>query len=152
MTEVVLVGAPGTRHEARRDTLHALAVLAGYTLELPAGFPDGRRPDVARLHAHRRSVFIGDAKDSEGPLGMWTRVRLLAYLRWFAAEVRRQGSDGVFVVCFGVRTDAQRWCDTLRLLAREVGLTAAGLGEEEFGEGFSCAWIRTGGNGNDRVR
>src|SRR5574337_181068 len=145
------MGAPSVGHEVRRKVLDALAVLAGYTLQLRTGLPDGRQPDVVRLSPRHRSLFIGDAKISEGPFQTWTCVRLCAYLRWFAVEVSRMGSDGVFAVCFASRMDVQGWCETLSRLAREVGSQDAVAESEDLGGGVRCAWIRVGTGTNEET-
>src|SRR5438270_216755 len=97
------MGAPSAPHEERRHVLDALAILTGYTVELP-GLPDGRRPDVARMNARRRALFLGEAKDTETARRADTQIRLLEYARWLAAATPT-GSTCVLAVCFGRGSD-----------------------------------------------
>lgn len=143
--------APTSKHEARRDLLEAIAILAGYTLQVPAGLLGGREPDVVRFHPRHRSLFIGEAKDTESPLTTSSRIRLLVYMRWFAAEVTRNGSDGLFMLCVGSGMQAQQWCIGLSSLACEVGLGRVEVIVEYFGGGSSCVWFAFGGGNPKRL-
>lgn len=58
------MGAPSDTHEARRLTLDALAVLAGFEEAVP--FPRFR-PDVYRRRPPDGAWFIGEAKATERP-------------------------------------------------------------------------------------
>src|SRR5438552_4098414 len=109
------MGAPSAPHEERRRVLDALAVLTGYTVELPS-LPDGSRPDVARMNGRRRSLFLGEAKDTETARRTDTQIRLVEYARWLAAATTT-GSRGVLAVCFGRSADRARWVATLFTVA-----------------------------------
>ena len=110
-------------HDEKVEFLDAFAVLAGYKEHYGQSLPDGKRPDVLRVDTQNRLLFIGDAKNTEGPHCRETQVRLLRYLRWLAAYVKREASTGVFALCFGNVLAAQGWVDTVSLLSREVGLS-----------------------------
>lgn len=108
---------PGPRHEERRRTLDALAILGGCREPLLPFFPDGRRPDVLRFDAARRHLFVGDAKDSETPGGCETRTRLLAYASWLRANAAVAGG-GTLALCHPA-AGRDRWLELLRSVARE---------------------------------
>ena len=71
---------PSRTHEARRVLLETVADIAGYRLELC--LPDGKRPDVLRLHINRQDLFVGEAKHAEGPDDLNSIDRLRHYLGW----------------------------------------------------------------------
>ena len=82
MSRVVGVPAivPSRVHETRRVLLETVADAAGYRLPMP--LPDGRRPDVLRLHIDRAGFFLGEAKHTEGPDDFKSLDRLRHYLGW----------------------------------------------------------------------
>lgn len=71
---------PSRSHEVRRVLLETVADVAGYRLEFR--LPDGKRPDVLRLHVDRAGLFLGEAKHTEGPFETCSVDRLRAYLDW----------------------------------------------------------------------
>jgi len=71
---------PTRAHELRRTLLETVADAAGYCLTMP--LPDGRRPDVLRVHVDRKSLFVGEAKHTEGPHDLDSTDRLRHYLGW----------------------------------------------------------------------
>ena len=70
------MGAPGLDHEARREVLDALAVLAGF--ETSAAFPRVR-PDVHRRRRSDGAWFVGEAKATERSDDANVAERLEAY-------------------------------------------------------------------------
>ena len=46
---------PSRAHEARRVLLETIADAAGYRIEM--SLPDGRRPDVLRVHVDRKQAY-----------------------------------------------------------------------------------------------
>lgn len=78
---------PSRTHEARRVLLQTIADAAGY--RLPMSLPDGRRPDVLRLHVDCEGLFLGEAKHSEGPYDLNSIDRLRHYLSWLFSPCQR---------------------------------------------------------------
>lgn len=78
---------PSRVHETRRALLETIADAAGYRLTMP--LPDGRRPDVLRVHVDRVGLFLGEAKHTEGPYDLESADRLRHYLRWFVPACER---------------------------------------------------------------
>lgn len=106
-------------HGVRTTFLDTLAVLSGCYEPIGSSFPDGCRPDVARVNLSKRFLFIGDAKNTESPGNIATRERLLCYLRWFEAHVRA-GGDGVFAICVGYDADIRGWVEAIKTLVNET--------------------------------
>ena len=75
-----VVRMPSRTHEARRVLLRTVAEVGGYQLKV--ALPDGTRPDVLRLHARRRGVFLGEAKHTEGTCDSNSIDRLRKFLGW----------------------------------------------------------------------
>ena len=73
---------PSRTHEGRRVLLETIADAAGYRLAM--SLPDGRRPDVLRLHVDRIGLFLGEAKHTERPYDLDSVDRLRHYLGWLA--------------------------------------------------------------------
>lgn len=69
---------PSRTHETRRRLLETIAGTAGYRLDMY--LPDGRRPDVLRLHVDRPGLFLGEAKHTEGPSDLDSTDRIRHYL------------------------------------------------------------------------
>ena len=78
---------PTRAHESRRTLLETVADAAGYRLTMP--LPDGRRPDVLRIHVDRASLFLGEAKHTEGPQDLDSSDRLRHYLGWLVPSCER---------------------------------------------------------------
>lgn len=85
------MGAPGPDHEARREVLDALAVLAGF--ETSAVFPRVR-PDVHRRRRSDGAWFVGEAKATERPDAGAVAERLEAY----RDACTRSGAPALFVL------------------------------------------------------
>ena len=71
---------PSYVHEVRRLLLQDIADVAGYRLE--TSLPDRKLPDVLRVHVDRPSLFLGEAKHTEGPSNLCSVDRLRQYLDW----------------------------------------------------------------------
>lgn len=113
--------APSVAHERRAGVLDALAVLAGFSVELTC-WPDGTRPDVLRADVARRRLFVGEAKETESPGRTDTAERLARYLGWVAAA----RADLAYVaVCFGRHADRRGWIRLLEQLSRPAGVDLA---------------------------
>ena len=78
---------PSRSHEVRRVLLETIADAAGYRLK--SRFPDGKRPDVLRLHVNRTGLFLGEAKHTEGPTESCSVDRLRVYLDWLVPLCRQ---------------------------------------------------------------
>ena len=78
---------PSRAHETRLALLETIADAAGYRLTMP--LPDGRRPDVLRVHVARAGLFLGEAKHTEGPGDLHSVDRLRDYLRWLVPPCER---------------------------------------------------------------
>ncbi len=78
---------PSRAHETRRALLETIADAAGFRLTMP--LPDGRRPDVLRVHVDRAGLFLGEAKHTEGPCDLHSADRLRDYLRWLVPPCER---------------------------------------------------------------
>lgn len=82
MLDTTIPRNPTRAHESRRTLLETVADTAGYRLPMP--LPDGRRPDVLRVHVDRASLFVGEAKHTEGPYDLASTDRLRHYVSWVA--------------------------------------------------------------------
>ena len=116
--------APAVRtlHDVRVNFLDSLAVLAGCGEQWGAALPDGTRPDVFRADSSRHILFLGDAKNTEGPGNLATQARLNAYFSWLGGHVRN-GGVGVFAICAGSGCDIRGWVSTLSMLGHEAAMT-----------------------------
>ena len=117
---------PSRTHEARRVLLETIADAAGYRLALR--LPDGRRPDVLRLHVDQTGLFLGEAKHTEGPYDLDSADRLRHYLGWLAAPSQRAVGSVLAVAhpCgleFPWRDRVDWLCQDLRI-ERVVGSTS----------------------------
>jgi len=123
-----------TAHGFRVDFLDTLAVLAGCTENLKGQLPDGKQPDVLRVNRKHRTLFIGDAKDSETPNCQATRFRLFNYFRWLAVHMTKENTRGVFALCFGKAIEIHGWVETLTELAHETELLQFQCQLSKFGD------------------
>jgi hypothetical protein len=126
-------------HEKRRKLLDSLSTLAGYQLDLSDGLPDGCRPDVLRTNMENKGLFIGDAKDSESPYNLDTRVRLFNYFRWLLIHISA-GGKGILAICFGSRKDADGWAFVFQLMANEVGVLFTSIRMIKIEPGSFIIW------------
>lgn len=99
------MGAPGDQHEARRQMLDTLAVLAGFEVE--ATFPRFR-PDVHRRRSSDGAWFVGEAKATEGPDDSHAVDRL----RQYVAVCQAPGSSVLLALCAPI-ADAAGWRNAL---------------------------------------
>ena len=81
------VTVPSRAHEMRCVLLETIADAAGYRLTMP--LPDGRRPDVLRVHLDRARLFLGEAKHTEAPDDFKSIDRLRHYLGWLGPVCQR---------------------------------------------------------------
>ncbi len=133
-------------HEERLLTLSTLANLAGFSKRL-SRLPDGRIPDVLQIDFEGRSLFIGDAKDTETPGNAETSVRLIAYLRWLKLHVsRKQNSLAVFALCVGNAGHVLAWKNLLLYLCREVDLGPVSIQEKAIGQKRYTLWFTIAAN------
>ena len=130
---------PGPKHEERRRTLDALAILGGCREPLLPFFPDGRRPDVLRFDRARRHLFVGDAKDTETPGCRDTRVRLGLYASWLQANALVAGI-GTLALCHPADAGG-RWLDLLEVVAEEQGFTSAGARQRLLDAETVVSWL-----------
>ena len=86
---------PSRAHETRRVLLETIADAAGYRIEM--SLPDGRLPDVLRLHVDRPGLFLGEAKHTEGPSDFSSIDRLRHYLGWLV-PLRQRDVGSVLAV------------------------------------------------------
>lgn len=114
-------GSPTVVHEARRQRLAAVAILAGFEVPLGDGLPDGSRPDVVRARPGGAALFVGDAKDTEGAGGPQTIDRLARYVRLFVTLAVPYRPGSVFAVCGAA--PAAPWVSLLAGLAEREAVT-----------------------------
>ena len=112
---------PSHAHEERRQGLETIAMAAGYRLEMR--FPGGKRPDVLRLHTQGSSVFLGEAKHTEGPSDLHSVDRLRHYLDWLVGFSRRKGR--IVLAVAHARGLGDRWRDRVAWLCEEVCIEGA---------------------------
>lgn len=98
--------------------LETIAMLTGYRLQ--GRFPGRKLPDVLRLHTQGSSVFLGEAKHTEGPNNLHSVDRLRQYLDWLD-RFRNRGGAVVLAVAHQ-RGLENRWQDRVAWLCEEVGI------------------------------
>ena len=109
---------PSRAHEARRILLQTIAEAAGYRLGM--SLPDGRRPDVLRLHVGRPGLFLGEAKHSEGPSDFSSIDRLRHYLGWLA-PLHQRGVCSILAVAHPCGL-GRAWRDRVDWLCQDMGI------------------------------
>ena len=107
---------PSRSHEVRRVLLQTIAEVAGYRLGLT--LPNGRRPDVLRLHVNRPALFLGEAKHTEGPSNVCSIDRLRAYLDCLHPFCRRD--VGSLLAIAHPRGLERAWRDRVDWLCQDV--------------------------------
>ena len=107
---------PSHSHEARRVLLQTIADAAGYRLEML--LPDGRRPDVLRIHVDRPGLFLGEAKHTEGPSDLYSVDRLRCYLDWLLPLYQRD--VGSVLAVAHPRSLGRAWRDRVAWLCQDV--------------------------------
>ncbi len=128
--------APGPTHERLRVDLDALAVLTGHREHLRLG--DWLRPDVARCDLLDLRLFVGDAKDSEGPTKPDSLRRLRTYLA-AVAQATRLGWTATVAVAHA-HPDAA-WLAQLEWFAARFGLTLRHRGVRVIAADATISWI-----------
>lgn len=112
---------PSRSHETRRVLLQTIADVAGYRLEM--SLPDGRRPDVLRLHVARPGLFLGEAKHTEGPSDLCSVDRLRGYLDWLLPLCQRD--VGCVLAVAHPRGLGRAWRDRMDWLCQDVPIGGA---------------------------
>lgn len=129
---------PSEAHEERVLILRALAHLIGCIESIGNSFPDGSRPDVLAIRRVHRTIFIGEAKASEGPGDRAAVARLRHYMLWARSSCHT--TSGVFAVC--APDTGGEWLRSLTDLARECSLAYAEPSYSKLGERVVVAAIR----------
>lgn len=131
-----------TDHEDRRQSLDALAVLAGFRHHL-GRLPDGTVPDVLRVDLPGRGLFVGDAKHTESPGRVDTYLRLRHYACWVRAHQDDVGCNGraTLALCVPGRRQIDRWAHLLSTLADDVGLPAPAAGRQDLSDQEGVVWL-----------
>lgn len=109
---------PSHSHEVRRILLETMAGIAGYHLKLR--LQERRQPDVLRLHVGRESVFLGEAKHTEGPSNLGSVDRLRVYLDWLL-PLCSPGTGGILAIAHP-RGLGQPWRQRVDWLLKGVQL------------------------------
>src|ERR1700730_17097751 len=137
-----LMTSPNSWHSRQVLFLSDLAVLSGCREVLT--FADGSRPDVAMIDTQRRTLFVGEAKDTERPGCVATRIRLFQYVQWLAAHAHGHGSS-VLALCFSRQSNGAAWVDTVELLAHEAGTAVTSHEGAFFDRGLNVVRFVLGG-------
>lgn len=116
---------PSTEHENYVEILNDVAMMMGFSASL-AVLPDGTRPDVLRFNFATNGVFLGDAKATESPNCIATRLRYQCYVDWLSAS-RAAMNASVCGICFGECGTAPGWKGLLVDTLITGGLTVARL-------------------------
>lgn len=128
-------------HDQRVSVLSTIASLSGCTKRLKR-LPDGHIPDVLQIDTVSNMLFIGDAKHTETPGNLDTRLRLLPYLRWIVLHVNRaKDAVAVFALCFGTARHRSAWKDTVLCLCREAGFDSVSIHEMSLGSRIYILWF-----------
>lgn len=133
-------------HEIAREALNDIAILSGYSSELPLPLPDCGIPDVARITDSMKGIFIGDAKHTEHPTNEHTLVRIRKYLKWLAnlsVDVRQQS---VFALSVTDSLAAAEWHLILNNLANDVGIMSFRAQHRTIDVDLSIIWIAYDGS------
>jgi hypothetical protein len=128
-------------HEKRVAILGALANLTGCKQRV-SRLPDGRIPDVLQVNSESNALFIGDAKHTETPGNVETRIRLFGYLRWVALHSGRdRNSSAVFALAVGNPWHVPAWKEELHCLSREAGIGCIPIRELSLGQRIYIVWF-----------
>ena len=112
---------PSHAHEKRRVLLRTIAELAGYKLEM--SLPDGKRPDVLRLHVGRLGLFVGEAKHTEGPSDFSSVDRLRQYLDWLLL-LYQEGVGSILAIAHPCGL-GEAWRKRVDWLCQDLGIKGA---------------------------
>jgi len=126
-------------HKAKVLVLETISDLIGCTRTFPLG--DGTIPDVVRINDSQTLLFIGDAKETEGPKNKHTRVRLYKYLLWLRAYIARPLNHGVFAICFRDISDQRGWIITVQELVKQAQIRFSGFKFTRIDEGINLLWF-----------
>lgn len=115
-------------HTRRTSLLDSVAIRIGYMWVL-ASFPDGSRPDVLR-GAYRyssrgrmlSSIFIGEAKATEGPNDADAVRRLAGYMEWVKGFLAYPFRGVTLAMCFDGMRASSSWKGVVVRLSVECGL------------------------------
>lgn len=131
-------------HEHYVDILNDVAIMMGFSASLEI-LPDGTRPDVLRFNVATNGVFLGDAKATESPNCVATRLRYQHYVDWLAAS-RAAMSSSICGICFGECDNAPGWKGLLAdtLITRGLIVARLELCRIDFPVGLVWAQIRRG--------
>lgn len=130
----------GLVHEERVAVLEQLAILAGCTSKCI--LRPGLLPDVCAASATRPTLFIGDAKATEGPRDTASHTRFRRYLR-AAVRLRERGASVRMAICCAPH-EAHAWAGELRRLARSEGVAVVRDGVIDLGGRCYVSWIDLG--------
>lgn len=138
---------PSRSHEERRTLLESIAEIGGYRLGV--ALPDGRRPDVLRLHLHRRAVFFGEAKHTEGPADTRSVDRLRHYVGWLA-PFSQWDVGSVLAVAHG-RGVGDLWSERLDWLCGEERIEGR-IGSKDVTRVTTVTFVVVGSGDSPRAR
>lgn len=133
---------PRSPHDRRAAILDALAVMAGCEGAPPAGAAGSDRPDVLRWSPARRLLFVGDAKDTEGPGRALTRVQLLSYVL-HAARAWSSGWTVMVALCVRADRRLEAWVRLLSVVVAAAGFCAH-VRASMLGESHALVWCCLG--------
>jgi hypothetical protein len=103
--------------------------------------PDRSVPDVARLGAAGRRLFIGDAKATETADDGGSLRRLAGYVTWCAAA-SAAGADVTVAVCCGSESDAYGWLTAILGLAAAASIVPTSFAVSRISGFEAVAWMR----------
>jgi len=132
------MSAPSHEHEERRALLDSIAILAGFTMPLSSGLPDGARPDVLRCAPAHRALFMGEAKHSESAGNTNAFLRLARYSSWLLAC-----DLVVLAVCARTPREARQWSEAVRRLIATYGWPIGEIQANAI-SGSGIAWFICG--------
>ena len=128
-------------HEKRVAILGALANLTGCKQRV-SRLPDGRIPDVLQINSESNALFVGDAKHTETPGNVETRLRLLGYLHWIALHSSRdRSSQAFFALAVGNPWHVSAWKEELYHLSCEAGIRRISIRELSLGQRIYIVWF-----------
>jgi hypothetical protein len=100
---------PSQEHEARVMLLEDLAMLGGFTDQVPRLIRGVGTPDVARFNPLTGGLFLGDGKFTESPGNTNTMERLSRYSNALVRWHRQTGCSAIFGICFTNPGHTEGW-------------------------------------------